>query len=381
MTRALRGITWNHPRGLASVRGAADAWSRSHPDQQISWDVRSLQGFADQPLDTLVDTYDLLVIDHPHIPVAARDGLVVAFDAVLSPTELAVLADQSVGRSHASYHDGVHQYALAIDAAAQVAVYRPDLLPDPPVEWGEVTELARAGGVLWPAKPVDAISSFLTIAAQRGTPVGDHNGDFIESADALAVLDELHRLADAVPRECLDADPIEIAEMLSTGNDYCYAPLAFGYTNYSRSGFRPHRLRYRDMPADAAGSVAGSCLGGAGIAVSARSPLRDQAVAHAHWLASATTQAGVYYDAGGQPANARAWESDRLDHDSAGFFRSTRGTLDGAWVRPKYSGWLDFQDVAGTLVNRALRRELDDARCVELCQSAYARSREAVSPH
>jgi multiple sugar transport system substrate-binding protein len=94
MTRALRGITWNHPRGLASVRGAADAWSRSHPDQQISWDVRSLQGFADQPLDTLVDTYDLLVIDHPHIPVAARDGLVVAFDAVLSPTELAVLAEQ-----------------------------------------------------------------------------------------------------------------------------------------------------------------------------------------------------------------------------------------------------------------------------------------------
>jgi multiple sugar transport system substrate-binding protein len=380
MTRALRGITWNHPRGLASVRGAADEWSRLHPEQQISWDVRSLQGFADQPLDTLVDSYDLLVIDHPHIPIAARDGLVVAFDEVLEGSELAVLAAQSVGRSHASYHDGGHQYALAIDAAAQVAVYRPDLLPNPPVGWGEVTELAAAGGVLWPGKPVDAISSFLTIAAQRGTPVGGRDGEFIESSAALAVLDELHHLADAVPRECLDADPIEVAEMMSTGDDYRYAPLAFGYSNYSRLGFRPHRLRYRDMPADAAGSIAGSCLGGAGIAVSARSPLLDQAVDHARWLASATTQAGVYYDAGGQPANAEAWESDRLDHDSAGFFRSTRATLDGAWVRPKHTGWLDFQDAAGTLVNRALRRELDDARCVELCQAAYVRSREAVSP-
>jgi hypothetical protein len=53
--------------------------------------------------------------------------------------------------------------------------------------------------------------------------------------------------------------------------------------------------------------------------------------------------------------------------------------LDAAWVRPQYPGWLDFQDAAGTLVNRALRRELDDARCVELCQAAYARSREEVS--
>ena len=82
--------------------------------------------------------------------------------------ELAVLATQSVGLSHVSYqHDG-HQYALALDAAAQVAAFRPDLLEAPPETWDEVLALAEQGRVVWPAKPIDAFSSLVTIAATHG---------------------------------------------------------------------------------------------------------------------------------------------------------------------------------------------------------------------
>jgi multiple sugar transport system substrate-binding protein len=358
----LRGTTWDHPRGLASVQGAAAAYERLGSAVRVTWTARSLQGFADQPLEGLVREFDLLVIDHPHIPHAAAAGVLVALDETGRDAELEQLSREAVGPSHRTYeHDG-HQYGLAIDAAAQVAVYRPDLLPEPPASWDAVLDLARSGRVLWPAKPVDAISSFLTLAANRGAPIA---GDGFVARDAgLAILDQLHRLASNMEPACLDENPIQTAERLAGSDRWWYAPLAFGYTNYARDGFRPHRLAYVDMPTGP-GGVAGSCLGGAGIAVSAFSANREAAVAHAFWLASADVQRGVYYASGGQPANTVAWDDDDLDRDSLGFFRNTRRTLDGAWVRPRFDGWLDVQDRVGGLINRALRGDLSDAACLD----------------
>jgi multiple sugar transport system substrate-binding protein len=369
----LRGLTWDHPRGLDSVRGAAAAYEQLHPQIRVEWEARSLQGFADQPLDVLVRTYDLLVIDHPHIPHAAANGLLATLDGRGHDDELAELAIHAIGPSHGTYANGNRQYGLAIDAAAQVGVYRPDLLPVPPATWPEVLELARTGRVVWPAKPVDAISSFLTLAANRGAPVA-LNG-FVNRDAGEAILEDLHHLAELVDPACLDENPIQAAERLATDDRSCYAPLAFGYTNYGRAGFRRHRLAYIDMPTGP-GGVSGSCLGGAGIAVSAFTPHPEAAVAHAFWLASGDVQRGVYFAAGGQPAHVAAWDDDALDAESLGFFRGTRRTLEGAWVRPRFDGWLRVQDEVGILVNQALRHELGDTACLDAADRVVARARE-----
>lgn len=372
----LRGITWDHPRGRDSVRGAAAAWAQ-RGGSPITWDARSLQAFADEPLEVLAERYDLLVIDHPHIPHAAAAGLLVALDTARHDELLGLLARQSVGRSHQTYvHDG-HQYGLAIDAAAQVAVYRPDLLPEPPQTWDEVFGLAGRGKVLWPAKPVDAISSFLTLAANRDAAIAA--GGFVDREPGLEILEHLHRLAALVPPTCLAENPIETAEHLAGEEAWSYAPLAFGYTNYSRAGFRPHRLAYTDMPSGPGGR-SGSCLGGAGIAVSSRSAHRDEAVAFAFWLASADVQRGVYYEAGGQPANAAAWDDPAVNADCLDFFRATRSTLEQAWVRPRFDGWLEVQEEVGLLVNRALRREIDDLACLRGADEVLARVRAQGRP-
>ena len=185
----------------------------------------------------------------------------------------------------------------------------------------------------------------------------------------------VHTLAELVPAGCLDQNPIQAAECLADDDRWCYAPLAFGYTNYSRTRFRRRRLAYVDMP-KGPGGIAGSCLGGAGIAVSAFSPAREAALDHAFWLASAATQRGIYYTSGGQPANLAAWDDAALNDDCLGFFRNTRRTLDEAWLRPRFDGWLDVQDAVGTVVNRALRGEINDDACLRLSDDAVARSRD-----
>jgi len=356
----LRGITWEHPRGYDCQVASAQEYQRLS-GVEVQWEFRSLQAFADEPLAELTARYDLLVIDHPHVPLAAAEGLLAPLDGAGYDEQLAALAADSVGPSHATYAHAGHQYGLSTDTATQVAVHRPDLLAAPAGSWAEVLELADEGRVLWPAKPIDAWSSLCTLAANHGTPVAARPGEFLGDEEAAPVLELLHRLAERVPAWCLSANPIEVAEALAGGQDerWAYAPLLYGYTNYSRAGFRPHRLRYADIPAGPRG-VAGSQLGGAGVAVSARASDLDAARAYALWVASPEVQSGVYYDAGGQPGYASSWEDDRLNADAWDFFRGTRRTLEGAWVRPRTAGFIEFQDTVSPWVTATLQGELTD---------------------
>lgn len=365
---ALRGMTWEHSRGYDCQVAAAAEYER-RTGVTVTWEYRSLQAFADEPVEQLATRYDLLVIDHPHVPLAAADGLLAPLDGAGHDDALARLAADAVGLAHVSYaHDG-HQYGLATDTAAQVAVHRPDLLPDVPATWDEVLELAATGRVLWPAKPIDAWSTLCTLAANNGTPV---DARFLSAEDAAPVLDVMHRLAERVPEWCLSANPIEVAEALATGDEWGYAPLAFGYTNYSRAGFRPRRLRCTDIPAGPRG-VAGSLLGGAGIAVSAHASDLAAARDYALWVASPEIQSGVYYDGGGQPGYAASWEDERLNADSWDFFRGTRATLDGAWMRPRTAGFIEFQDTVSPWVTAVLTGELTDRELVRRASELAAR--------
>lgn len=351
------------------MSAASAAYADVAPDVEVRWDERSLQAFADQPLDLLVEEYDLLVIDHPHIPHAAQSGMLAALDGTGHDERLAVLAGSSVGRSFESYAYAGRIWGLPTDAAAQVSVHRPDLLPEPPRTWSQVLELAREGAVVWPHKPVDAFSSLVTVAASHGEEALRSPGVFLSPEGLGTAMDILRDLATHVPAENAAWNPIQAADALSAGDRFTYAPLLFGYSNYGRAGFREHRLAYVDIPAGSAG-VTGSLLGGAGVVVSADSGHLEHAIDHAFWLASDEVQAGVYYDGGGQPGIAAAWDDGRLNDDSLSFFRNTRKTLESAYLRPRSPDYVPLQDEASTLVSEALagrwtdeqlRTRLDDA--------------------
>lgn len=329
----------------------------------VDWDHRSLQAFADAPLAGLAASYDLLVIDHPHVPEAAEAGWLAPLDGVGFDDELADLVDHSVGQSPQSYQHGGRTYGLATDAAAQVAAHRPDLLPDPPTTWEEVLRLAEQGRVVWPAKPIDAFSSLVTVAGNHGAVLCPAPGVFLEESSALRALELLHALARLVPPENLTHNPIQAAEMLVAGDRWAYAPLLFGYTNYSRQGFRGRRLRYVDIPSAGLGPV-GSLLGGAGVAVSATSSQVEAARSFAFWVASAPVQTGVYFDGGGQPGHGAAWDDDRLNEATLDFFRGTRATLEASQVRPRSDGYIAFQDRVSPWVTAALQGRMTDLEVV-----------------
>lgn len=371
----LLGMTWDHSRGVDPMVATSQAYAKTHPGVSIRWEKRSLQAFADRPIEEMADRYDLMVIDHPHVGEVAGSGMLTAFDGIGRDAELATLAAQSVGLSHPSYEFGGRQWALAIDAATPVAAFRPDRIAEAPRDWSGVMALARAGNVAFALIPINALMTFMGLARNIGGRVAD-GAEFIDRAAGTEVLGLMREIAALIDPRCLTLDPIGIYDWLGrTAEAPAYSPFGYGYTNYSRRGYCRFPLHFTDAPGVHGDDPTGTVLGGTGIAVSATSKHREIAVDYALWIAGANCQKGLFFEAGGQPANAVAWEDEGCNAATCNFFRATRRTLDTAWLRPRYDGYMGFQNRGGDIVHAFLRGDAGAPATLAALQSAYEESR------
>jgi multiple sugar transport system substrate-binding protein len=371
----LRGMTWNHPRGVDPLVSHAHTFAAKH-NIDITWDARTLEDFEEFPLDQLAAKYDLMVIDHPHVGMAAASGCLLPLDGIGRDDELAMLHGNTVGSANESYHYHGRQWALAIDAAAQVAARRVGSISDWPQSWPKVVELARHGHVLCPMAPVHTFTSFLAHCANIGHPCCDGGEVLVDPEIGRAVLERLCDFAALLPKFCFSLNPIGVLDRMSADERYAYSPLVFGYANYSRDGFRHTPLEFGEMPGLTANNHKGSTLGGTGIAVSARSAHRDAAIDIAFDLARAHTQRTIYAAAGGQPAHREAWNDPAVNAASRNFFANTITTLELAHTRPRFNGYVAYQSAAGRFISDCLRGQSSAAATVANLNEQFAKAQK-----
>lgn len=364
----LKGMTWDHPRGLDCLVNS-DSLLQEQLGVSVDWSARSLLAFGDQHISEFYSDNDLMIIDHPHVPDAVHANAVIALEDVASPSDLELLAKTSVGASHDSYiYQGKH-WALAIDTAAQVSAYRPDKTSLGLVFWDEVLDAGREGLVLWPHKPVDAFSTFATLMAQKNHALCSAD-QYIDKAAAAEVLTFMIELASVVPAQCLTMNPIEAAEYLVTTEREHYSICMYGYTNYSRDGFRTQPIVYDDVPSFD-GLASGSQLGGAGIAISSASKNVKLAAKVAILLSLPEIQSTTYVEAGGQPGNLAAWKAPHANAITRNFFNNTLRTLERAWVRPRFLGWPDVQYQSSLVIHKILKEKNFSSKDIEAIAATY----------
>lgn len=336
---SLKGMTWDHPRAYTCLLAASELYKRE-TGCTVQWDKRSLQAFADQPIQDLASQYDLIVLDHPHVGQIADSG------CLSELPQVAGLTDRSIGGSSESYIWQGKQWSYAIDAACQVAVKRPDLSKVFPLHWEDVLAPdASKFGLLTPLKPVDAFDMMLTLVASCGEEELPFSKDaFCSSKNGLIALKILKQLYKLGPCEAVTWNPIDVLEALSETDDFHASPCLFGYINYAREGFRSHALEYINLPTFKEHGVMRGILGGAGIGVSARSRNLKTAKHFAQWVSSADIQSGVYLENEGQPAHLDAWHKRARDPRYAGFLSGAFETMNSAWTRPRDEWFLHFVD-------------------------------------
>ncbi len=355
--KKLTGITWNHTRGLLPLLATAQRFSELYPDIEITWEKRSLQAFADFPIERLAENFDLLIIDHPFAGHAATHPTLLPLDEYLPADYLADQAAHSVGVSHESYSFGGHQWALAVDAATPVSAYRPDLLAryeaEVPQTWEDLLSLARRGLVALPAIPIDSLMNFYMLCLALGEEPFTSPEQVISPAIGTAALENLRELVGLCDPACLRRNPIATYEALVNSDKLVYLTFAYGYSNYARPDYTANPLRFSGL-VKFNGKPLRSTLGGTGLAISRRCQNVEEAVAYTRFVGSAECQRGMYFTSGGQPGHRATWEDSAVNQASNNFFLDTLLTLDEAYLRPRYPGYIKFQDHAGPVVHRYL---------------------------
>ncbi|HKR83600.1 MAG TPA: extracellular solute-binding protein [Terriglobales bacterium] len=357
----MRGLTWKHDRGLAPLLATARWFGENNPGAAIEWEARSLQEFGEASVQNIADGYDLVVIDHPFMGQVARGMSFLPLDEHFTAAQLQELERDTVGQSYRSYYFEGHQWALPIDAAAQVAGYRADLLQahgfNVPQTWGDVLDLAkfRRGFVTPALSPLDSLMCFFSLCANLGEPPFTGDEAVVSEEIGEQALDRLQMLAESAAEGALSANPIAIWERMASSDEIAYCPLAFGYSNYARNGYRPKLVSFGPVPSSGHGPV-GATLGGAGLAISRHCSHRDVALQYGLWLAGEKCQRGLYVESGGQPASKAAWLDSRANELTNRYFAATLPVLENAWLRPRFIGFERFQlhalnITAGFLVN------------------------------
>ncbi len=355
----LNGITWNHSRGYTPLVSTAQRYEELHPEVEIRWSKRSLQAFADESLAELAEKYDLLVIDHPWVGYAAAHKTLAPLDRFLEKEFLRDLKKNSVGASYESYRYEEHLWAAPIDAAAPVASCRPDLFDKSgeriPENFQKLLNLASKGRVLVPGIAIDSLMNFYMFCVSSGMSPFESKKEVVSDFVGIRALQLQKKLMDRVNPECFDLNPIKVYERMSRSEDYFYCPFGYGYTNYAKEGYSKYRLQFLDV-ISLNGNKMTSTLGGTGLAISSSSRNIEIAADYLKYVSSSDCQETLYFDSGGQPAHYQAWINKAIDCRSNSFFSNTLPTLERAYLRPRYAGYLTFQDEAGEIVRAYLKQ-------------------------
>jgi multiple sugar transport system substrate-binding protein len=197
---------------------------------------------------------------------------------------------------------------------------------------------------MWPA---DLCVATYTIGVGMGLELFA-DGRVFPAGHGERVLETLQRLCDLSHPDALEWNPPTVLDRMRDGVVH-YSPILFGYSNYSRPTTSGDRVLFGNIPT-ASGRPIGTTLGGAGIAISTACANPAEAMAYAAWITSAEVQTGLYFETGGQPGRLEAWIDDGVNAASGDFFRRTLATMDGAYVRPRISGYQAFQKQASTIV-------------------------------
>jgi len=369
----LRGMTWSHRRAIDPLTKTMPMFQRLRPDVEIEWSARPLSGFEFTSVDSLAAEYDLIVLDHPFMGAVAASGSLVPLDGIAGLSE-----ESFVGPSLATYRMNGSIWALPIDAACQVAVSRPDLMraldAEPPANWSGLFEL----GALAKRKHmhlaiglagVHSLMTFFTLMANLGSACAtSQDQPFADRRVAGEALALMRGLLSFCPTDVLDWNSIRLHDEMVARDDLVFCPAVYCYATYAEADQRKP-LRFHNLPGPTGPS--GSTIGGTGLAVSARGQDIDAALDYVRFAAELSTQR-AFADHHGQPALRAVWLDDAVNARFGGCYRDTLATIDACWMRPRYNGYLAFQEKAGELVEAHLRGTMGEIALLDRLERMHS---------
>lgn len=370
----LTGLNWGHRRATEPMLAAAQV-ARERLGLDVRWEVQSLAGFEHGLDERVADRYDLVVFDHPFCGDVAAAGWMRPLDDLAE----ALHDGDFVGGSLASYRYAGHLWALPVDGATQVAVYRPDLIArdELPRAWSGVLELARhlrgdGRRIGLPTKSPHGVLALLALCANAGRPIAlDPWSDPFDRTSLLEAAELLKEACALTDEDRQRTNAIDLHEAMVRDDRLAYCPLAYAYTTYAEADQRKP-LRFAGFPGPS-GTSKGSVLGGTGLGITRG--CRDVASASAFvtMLSGREAQCEVLMHHHGQPGRVEGWRGAVQDRSFAGTHAGLHDALRDAWTRPRFPGYIRWQAEAGHIVEDYLSGLVAPASLPDALAAAWRR--------
>ncbi|WP_139177750.1 hypothetical protein [Ruania alba] len=211
-----------------------------------------------------------------------------------------------------------------------------------------------------------AFLTFCSIAVSLG---GEDAGVPFGRRTAHQALQIMTDLSAHLPAGTEELNPIGLLERMRTDGDIDYLPLVYGYVNYSSPtlSFGPPPTARR----------IGSTIGGTGMAFTRRSRPSPALLDHVLWLLDEHTQRTFIPAHDGQPSSRAAWSDPAVDAAAHGFYTATRATMEAAWVRPRFAGYVPLQNRASAIVRSVVRTGRPTSEALDELEELFAHQPEA----
>ncbi|MBT9432893.1 hypothetical protein JZM24_13480 [Candidatus Sodalis endolongispinus] len=348
-----KGLTCDHPRGYRPLQ----AWASADDALHVQWDIQTLEGFESHAIAALAENYDLLIVDNPGIGEAVEQRCLRPLEAFLTQEAIAYLRQTSTGGSFASYRYGDQHWAIPVDAAAQVCALAGNTTDAPPETWLDVVRLSQqlpGRTALSPGGP-HALLTWYSLCQSLGGKLFAGDDFILDSGTAIEALRMMQAIYRHQDKHLTALNPIGLLDAMAKGTcDVC--PAIFGYVNYS-SPNTGRAVKFFDIPHCGDPALRGSVLGGTGLAVSVRCQPTPALVRHLMTYVSEQVQKTHVVEHGGQPANRYAWQDERANALTNGFFADTLATVSQAYLRPHYHGYIAFQDSSSAILRHGLMQQ------------------------
>ena len=216
---------------------------------------------------------------------------------------------------------------------------------------------------------VHSLMTFFTLMANLGTPCATAQEEpFADRHTARAVFGLIRELLEFCPPEVFGWNSIRLHDEMVARDDLVFCPAVYCYATYAEADQR-RPLRFHDLSGPTGSS--GSTIGGTGLAVSAKCKHRQAAFDYVRFAAELATQ-HAFAEHHGQPARRELWLDEAVNVRFGGCYRDTLATMEGCWIRPRYKGYLAFQERAGELVEAHLRGDVSEDALLSQLERLHA---------
>jgi multiple sugar transport system substrate-binding protein len=166
-------------------------------------------------------------------------------------------------------------------------------------------------------------------------------------------------------------NPIQLLESMANDNAVAYCPLVYAYLPYQLGQNTLHPLEFFDAPSGQESGPPASVLGGAGMAVTRSCTNLQEARAFIELLYDGEVQRVIYSEEGAHSVLSEVWHDSKMTGATGDFYLNTHRTVENAWVRPRFDGYVPFQANASQAVRYGLISDEAPRRTLERVDELY----------